>query len=158
MRDLARSQRTRDLTLGAQYEHYPGSIPTNSIGFGVSFPLFLGNDFSGDIEKAEVERNAALDALDRARAVALTEIRRTETDLATAVERLERYETTLLRAARRTADAAEFSFQRGASSVLEVLDARRTLRAVQLEALAARADHAKALAAWRASRTTAESK
>ena len=158
MRDLARSQRTRDLTLGAQYEHYPGSVPVHSIGFGVSFPLFLGNDFSGDIQKAEVERNAALDALDRARAIAVTEVRRTETDLATAVERLERYETTLLLAAQRTADAAEFSFQRGASSVLEVLDARRTLRAVQLEALAARTDHAKALAAWRASRTVAEPK
>jgi len=52
--------------------------------------------------------------------------------------------------------AAEFAFSRGAISVLEVLDARRTHRAVQLEALAARTDHAKALAAWRASLTSAQ--
>ena len=81
---------------------------------------------------------------------------RAASDLAAAAERLERYDSTLLEAAQRSAQAAEFAFQRGVTSVLEVLDARRTLRAVRLEALAARTDHAKALAAWRASQTTVE--
>ena len=156
LRDLARSQQTRDITLGAQYERYPGNIPSDSIGFGISLPLFTGNDFSGDIQRAEVDRYAALDALARARAVASNDIRRAASDLAAASERLERYDSSLLDAAQRTALAVEFAFQRGATSVLEVLDARRTLRAVRLEALAARTDHAKALAAWRASLTTAE--
>src|SRR6185503_14958776 len=120
LRELARAQRTRDITLGAQYEHFPGTNPVNSVGFGVSVPLFTGYDFSGDIRKAEVERYAALDQLERVRAVAMGELRR------------------------------------AASSVLEVLDARRTLRAVRLEALAARTEHAKAYAAWRAAQTTAE--
>jgi cobalt-zinc-cadmium efflux system outer membrane protein len=40
--------------------------------------------------------------------------------------------------------------------VLEVLDARRTLRAVQIESVAARAEYAKALSAWRASGMTAD--
>ena len=156
LRDLAKSQQTRDITLGAQYERYPGAIPSDSIGFGISLPLFTGYDFSGDIRRAEVDRYAALDALDRARAIAGNDIRRASSDLAAASERLERYDSTLLDAAQRSAQAAEFAFQRGATSVLEVLDARRTLRAVRLEALAARADHAKALAAWRASQTTVE--
>jgi len=151
LRDLARSQRTRDVTLGAQIEHYPGTMPENSIGIGVSVPLFTGNDFSGDIQRAEVERYAALDALQKARAVAGDEIRRAASDLGAAAARLQRYDTTLLGAAVRSAQAAEFAFRRGASSVLDVLDARRTLRAVQLEALAARVDYAKALAAWHAS-------
>lgn len=156
LRDLAKSQQTRDVTLGAQYERFPGNVPAESIGFGISVPLFIGNDFSGDIRRAEVDRYAALDALDRARAVAGNDIRRAASDLAAAAERLERYDSTLLDAAQRSAQAAEFAFQRGATSVLEVLDARRTLRAVRLEALAARTDHAKALAAWRASQTTIE--
>jgi cobalt-zinc-cadmium efflux system outer membrane protein len=156
LRDLARSQQTRDITLGAQYEHYPGSVPSDSIGFGISLPLFTGYDFTGDIQRAEVDRYAALDALARARAVAGNDIRRAASDLAAASDRLERYDSTLLEAAQRTAQAVEFAFQRGANSVLEVLDARRTLRAVRLEALAARTDHAKALAAWRASLTTAQ--
>ena len=155
-RDLARAQRTRDFTIGAQFERFPGSAPINSIGFGVAFPLFTGYDFSGDIRKAEVDRYAALDALERARAVAGIELRRAASDLNAAAERLERYETSLLGAAGRSAQAAEFAFLRGATSVLEVLDARRTLRAVQLESVTARADYAKALAAWRASLSTAE--
>ena len=155
-RDLAKAQRTRDFVIGAQFERFPGSVPVNSIGFGVAFPLFTGYDFSGDIRKAEVDRYAALDALERARAVAGIELRRAASDLNAAAERLERYETSLLGAAGRSAQAAEFAFLRGATSVLEVLDARRTLRAVQLESVTARADYAKALAAWRASLSTAE--
>ena len=156
LRDLAKSQQTRDITLGAQYERFPGTIPADSVGFGISLPLFTGNDFSGEIRRAEIDRYAALDALDRARSLAGNDIRRAASDLSAAAERLERYDASLLEAARRTAQAVEFAFQRGATSVLEVLDARRTLRAVELEALAARAEHAKALAAWRASQTTVE--
>ena len=151
LRDLARSQRTRDVSVGAQFERFPGNLPTNSIGFGVSIPLLIGNDYSGDIQRAEVDRYSALDALEKVRAVAASEISRSASDLRAAGERRSRYESSLLAAARRSADAAEFAFLRGATSVLEVLDARRTLRAVQLEALAARADHAKALYAWQAS-------
>ena len=156
LRDLARAQRTRDVTLGAQYERFPGSNPVNSVGFGVSVPLFTGYDFSGDIRKAEVDRYAALDQLDRARAIALAELRRSASDLNSAAERVERFDSTLLAAAGRSSEAVEFAFRRGASSVLEVLDARRTLRAVRLEALTARTDHAKAYAAWRAAQTTAD--
>ena len=156
LRDLARAQRTRDITLGAQYEHFPGTNPVNSVGFGVSVPLFTGYDFSGDIRKAEVERYAALDQLERVRAVAMGELRRAASDLDSAADRMERFDSSLLGAASRSAEAVEFAFRRGASSVLEVLDARRTLRAVRLEALAARTEHAKAYAAWRAAQTTAE--
>src|SRR5439155_3711195 len=113
--------------------------------------------FRGDIQKAEVDRYAALDALARSRAVAGNDLRRAASDLNSIAERLERFDTSLLAAAGRSAQAAEFAFQRGAISVLEVLDARRTHRAVQLEALASRTDHAKALAAWRASLTSADS-
>lgn len=159
LRDLARAQRTRDVTIGAQYERWipGGSLATSSVGVGVSIPLFTGYDFSGDIQKAEVDRYAALDALGRARAVAGNELRRAASDLNAAAERVERFDTTLLAAANRSAQASEFAFQRGAISVLEVLDARRTLRAVRLEALAARNDYAKALAAWRAAQATADS-
>ncbi len=157
LRDLAKAQRTRDVTFGAQYERFPGTLPTNSVGFGVSIPLFTGYDYSGDIQKAEVDRYAALDAMSRSRAIAATELRRAAGDLNAAAERVQRYEGSLLAAAGRSAQAAEFAFQRGAISVLEVLDARRTLRAVQLESVAARADYAKALAAWRSSASTADS-
>jgi cobalt-zinc-cadmium efflux system outer membrane protein len=156
LRDLARAQRTRDITLGAQYDHFPGNIPSNSVGIGIAFPLFTGYDFSGDIQKAEVDRYAALDALEKTRAIAGNELRRAASDLNAAAERVERFDSSLLGAANRSAQAAEFAFQRGAISVLEVLDARRTLRAVRVDEIAARTDYAKALAAWRTAQTTAQ--
>jgi outer membrane protein, heavy metal efflux system len=157
LRDLARAQRTRDVTLGAQYERWvPGGTPTNSFGLGVSVPIFTGYDFSGDIQKAEVDRYAALDALARTRAQAANELRRAAGDLNAAAERVERFDRSLLGAANRSAQASEFAFSRGAISVLEVLDARRTLRAVRLEALSARADHARALGAWRAAQASVQ--
>ena len=159
LRDLARAQRTRDVTVGAQYEQWlpGGGPPTQAVGIGVSVPLFTGNDYSGDIQKAEVERYAAIDALARARAVAGADLRRAASDLNAAADRVERFDKSLLGAAERSAEASEFAFQRGAISVLEVLDARRTLRAVRLEALTARSDYAKALAAWQAAQATVQS-
>ena len=156
LRDLARAQRTRDITLGAQYEHFPGNVPSNSVGFGVAVPIFTGYDFAGDIQKAEVDRYAALDALARVRAVAQNELARAASDLNAAAERVARFEDSLLGAANRSAEASEFAFSRGAISVLEVLDARRTMRAVRLEALGARADYAKALGAWRAAQASVQ--
>ena len=158
LRDLARAQRTRDFTLGAQYEVIQGGDPgSKTVGFGVAVPLFTGYDFSGDIQKAEVDRYAAMDALAKARAVAMGELRRAAGDLNASADRLERFDSSLLGAASRSAEASEFAFSRGAISVLEVLDSRRTLRAVRLESLAARNDHAKALAAWRAAQTSVQS-
>jgi cobalt-zinc-cadmium efflux system outer membrane protein len=156
LRDLARAQRTRDITLGAQYERFPGNVPSNSVGIGFAVPLFTGYDFSGDIQKAEVERYAAMDALAKARAVAMNELRRAAADLNASADRIERFDASLLGAANQSAQATEFAFSRGAISVLEVLDARRTLRAVRLEALAARNDYARALAAWRAAQASVQ--
>jgi outer membrane protein, heavy metal efflux system len=156
LRDLARAQRTRDVTLGAQYERNSNNVPANTVGIGFAVPLFTGYDFSGDIQKAEVDRYAALDALARARAVAMNELRRAAGDLNAAADRIERFDGSLLGAANQSAQATEFAFSRGAISVLEVLDARRTLRAVRLEALAARNDYARALAAWTAAQANVQ--
>ena len=54
----------------------------------------------------------------------------------------------MLADAERVARAAELAYSKGGMSLIDLLDARRTLRQVQLEAATARADHAKALAAW----------
>ncbi|MDQ2987915.1 MAG: TolC family protein, partial [Pseudomonadota bacterium] len=61
----------------------------------------------------------------------------------------------LLPASARSADAAEYAFRNGAAGVMDVLDARRTRRATLLEAAAARADYAKALAAHGSARSAA---
>src|SRR5882672_12638583 len=156
-RDLARSLRTRDVTVGAQYDHYPtGTAPANTFGTGnsygvfVSVPLFAGYYYEGEIRRSEVDYSAAMEGLDKVRAQARTEIARAFSDLQAAAERLQRYDESLLVEAKRAADSAEFAYKNGAIGVMDLLDARRTLRAIQIDAASARNDHSKALAAWQA--------
>jgi len=146
---LARSQRTRDVTVGVQVERFP-TQSGNTVGFGVSIPLFLGNQFEGDIRRAETDRYGARDELERTRAIAFAEAERARSELAAAADRLARFDASLLPTAARAAAAAEFAFSNGAAGVTDLLDSRRTLNATRLEALGARADFARALAAWRA--------
>jgi len=155
-RDLAQAQRTRDVSIGAQYDHYPvtdaNTLGTgNSFGVSVSVPLFLRNNNEGGIARAQADWYAARDGLDRVRALALGDVLRARSDLENAAERLGRFEADLLPAAQKSADAAEFAFKNGALGVMDLLDSRRTLKAVLIDAANSRADYAKALAAWQSS-------
>jgi len=97
-----------------------------------------------------VDYSAAQDGLERIRALARGELERALSDLRAATERVRRYEDALLAEAKRSADAAEFAYKNGAIGVMDLLDARRTLRAIQIDAAATRNDYAKAYSAWRA--------
>lgn len=146
-RDLAKSLRTRDVSVGLQYERFPPDS-SNTYGFGVSIPLFLNYNFEGEIRRAEVDLYSAQDDLERVRAQARGEAGRTLSDARAAQERVERYRGSLLAEAGRAADAAEFAYKNGALGVMDLLDARRVLRAIQVDAATAQADFAKALSAW----------
>lgn len=61
---------------------------------------------------------------------------------------MKRLEGGLLADAERVAKAAELAYGKGAMSLMDLLDARRTLRQIQIEAGSARADYAKALSDW----------
>jgi len=158
-RELARSLRTRDVSVGMQYDHYPinpsyamGSGAGNGSSYGVfvSVPLFARYYYEGEIQRSEVDYNAAMEALEKVRAQARTEIARAFSDLQAAADRMQRYDESLLVEAKRAADSAEFAYKNGAIGVMDLLDARRTLRAIQIDAASARNDHSKALAAWQA--------
>src|ERR1043166_698229 len=156
MRELSRSLRTRDITAGVQDEHFPTDGANNTLGISVSIPLFTNYYFQGEIRRAEVALQAAQDNLERVRALALGEIARSRADLEAAVERVRRFQDVLLKESQRAADAAEFAYNKGAIGVLDLLDARRTLRATRIEAIMAQADYAKSLAAWQAAITPAD--
>lgn len=153
-RDLAQALRKRDVSVGAQYEHWPNQADGNnqgtgnSFGLAVSVPLFLRHHYEGEIARALADWYAARDVLEQVRAQARTEVARAGGDLAVAREKLVRFERELLREAARTAAAAEFAFKNGAIGVMDLLDARRVQKAIQIEAANARADHAKAQAAF----------
>jgi outer membrane protein, heavy metal efflux system len=158
-RDVARSLRTRDVTVGVSYDHYPvnpgfaagsGAGTGSTYGVFLSLPLFARYHYEGEIQRAEADYGAALDTLEKARAQARAELSRTASDLQAATERLARYDGSLLAEAKKASDSAEYAYKNGAIGVMDLLDARRTLRAIQIDAAAARNDYAKALSAWQA--------
>jgi cobalt-zinc-cadmium efflux system outer membrane protein len=154
-RDLARAGRTRDVTVGVQFEHYPASPANpqgsgNSVGIAVQVPLFVRYTMQGEIRSAELALDAAHDNLDKARQVARADVARARAQAEAAARRSARYDRDILPATRKAADDAEFAFAHGALGVMDVLDVRRAWRAAQLDALAARADLAKAAAALEA--------
>ncbi|MGZ5686008.1 MAG: TolC family protein, partial [Usitatibacter sp.] len=69
-------------------------------------------------------------------------------------ERREQVESEVRPVAGDVARAAEFAYARGATGVLDLLDARRSLKAVELDEVQARAEAAKAWARREAARET----
>lgn len=150
---LANALKTRDVNISLQYQHFPGQLPgtaENTIGAAVSIPLFTNYEYQGEIARAEVDLSAAQEAKAQTRAAALTEIDRANADLQAATEKLDRFDQQILTEAQKAADAAEFAYNHGATGITDLLDSRRVLRALQLDAATVRADFAKSLAAWRA--------
>ncbi len=147
-RDLARAQKKRNVTLGVQYEHNMQNAPTNSYGFGVSVPLFIWHEYEGEIAKAESDYNLARLQYEQLQAQAFGQAGQARNALLAARERRQRLENGLLVDAERVAKAAEFAYAKGAMGLMDLLDARRTLRQIQIEAASGRADYAKAYSDW----------
>ena len=161
-RKLALSQRTRDVTVGMQFEHYPNSDTNpqgggNSFGISLQIPLFVRYQFDGEVRSAEVNVDVAEESLQKTVAQARADLSKSWADARFAYRRVQSYDRDLLAAARQASDAAEFAFAHGAIGVMDILDARRTYRAIQIEAISARSDYAKSMAAWQAAAMQGES-
>jgi len=154
-RDLARAGRVPDVTVGAQYEHWPTS-PDNQQGTGssygvfVSIPLYVRHSNGGEARRAEVDYYAALDDRNRVVLEAQNEIERLRNQLEASRLSLRQMRDSVVPAAESVAGSAEFAYSKGATGVLDLLDARRALRQTRLDAVNAQGDYAKALSAYRA--------
>jgi cobalt-zinc-cadmium efflux system outer membrane protein len=147
---VARSLRTRDVTVGAQVERVPASTAGATFGINVSIPLYVRYGFEGEIARAEADYTAALLTRQKVVNQAEADMAKSRVTLDGARRRLASFEADILPAAKRALDAIEFAYARGAAGLTDALDARRTWRATQVDLAIARADHAKALAAWQA--------
>ena len=150
------SQRTRDVTIGVQAERYaPPAGGGWLLGAFVSVPQFVNHRYEGEIARAEADREVAAESRARIELQARAEQRRLLDARAAARARRERIERDALPLAEKVAANAELAWRKGAGTVLELLDALRQLRALQIEALQARLDDDRADAAARAEMLTA---
>jgi cobalt-zinc-cadmium efflux system outer membrane protein len=148
--DAASALRHNDVTVGASYDHFPGTS-NRLLELRVQVPLsgVLGNyGYEGEVARARALVAQAEGQLEKVRRTAAAESRRQVNDVEVAAARLRDYDQVILPRARQVAALAETAHARGAMSLTDLIDARRTLRAVLLEDVAARAEHARALAAW----------
>ena len=148
--ETARSLGKRDITVGVQFEHYPTigyQAPNNTWGLSFGIPLFASHAYEGEMRRAIAELEQARDQAERTRVIARADAMRTANDFRANAERLNSLESTLLPEAEKVTAAAEFAYRKGATGLLELLDARRTLRQIQQEAATAKSDYAKALVA-----------
>ena len=144
----ARALRKADVTIGASIDHYPGTS-NRLLELRAQMPLTWGYDYQGEIGRALAQRQQAEDQLEKTLRDARAELRRLQLEAQTASARARQYEQDILPRAREVAQTAENAYTRGGLALTDLLDARRTLRATLLDALATRADAAKAAAAWR---------
>lgn len=143
LRDLARAQRSRDVSVGVQYEHYPPDA-RNTYGVSVTIPLFFGNDYRGDIARSEADYSAAEQQLIATQAYVSSEQTRLRAEYAARQSRHQRIRDVVLPAAERAGRGAEVAIQQGGMSLTDYLDTQRNLRAARIEAIQARADVARA--------------
>ncbi len=142
--------RQSDITLGSSIDHYP-SVSTRLVEFRVQIPLqgVLGNhNYEGEAARALAQLNQAQDALEKVTRAADAEARRLAAEISTLAERARQYQTVIVPRARQIAQLGELAYSKGAMSLTELIDTRRTLRSVLLEELAVRADYARAYTVW----------
>ena len=114
----------------------------------VQFPLQVGYAYEGELGRAIAQQAQAQEWLDKVRLAAQGEWLGLQQDLSNAASRLQGYDTLILPRARKVAEQAELAYSKGAIPLVDLLDARRTLRASLIEALNVQTAYAKAATAW----------
>jgi outer membrane protein, heavy metal efflux system len=149
--DSALALQKNDITLGTAFDHFPGTS-NRLLTFRMQMPLqlgvFGGYTFQGEIARASSQLAIAEAALDRARHAATLDVQRLVQERQSSALRAASYTQNIAPEAKRVADLAELAYNKGALSLTDLLEARRTWRATTLEAIAAQTDFEKAQTAW----------
>jgi cobalt-zinc-cadmium efflux system outer membrane protein len=113
----------------------------NALGSGVSFPLPIFDRNQGEIARTRAETVRTRAAADAVRAQVIADVETAFVALRTSQDRVALYETDYLKKSRDSREIAEFAYHKGATSILDLLDAERTDRATQLAYRQALADY-----------------
>ncbi len=144
-RDLAKAGRVPDPTFLAQYEREPPD-KSNTVGLGFAFPLPVFSRNRAGVLAAEAAIASARRDLDRGRFRARSDLVLARAALASAEIRERRLAGDVLPKAEAVRETVSFAWERGAASLLELLEASRSANDARLAALSARADLASARA------------
>jgi len=153
---LARSERRRDIQWGVEAEREPSDINGVTWGVSVTIPLGAPSRAHGGIQRAEADRDTAALELHALQRQAWAELDQLQASAASAAQRRQAYEGLQADSARKAVEGIELAYRRGAASLTDLLDARRSWRDFEAALIQARADHAVALARWNAATSVAQ--
>lgn len=139
---LARAQRARDILIGAFYQRV-GSDET--LGINVAFPLRVYNKGYAAISQAAAQKETAISLARQAELQALTDVEKAYLAYQSARRVLDIYNSSTIERAGKLRTIAVFSYQEGATSLVELLDAQRSYNQTISSYNQARADYQTAL-------------
>ncbi|MDD5544264.1 MAG: TolC family protein [Acidobacteriia bacterium] len=126
---LAYGNRARDLT--GEWE-YKRNGPVNGVGFGFSIDLPIHNRNQGEIARSKVAATQATEVQAAARAGVLSDVINAYAGFKTNDQILTLYESGYLNQAQQSREISNYAYRKGAASLLDLLDAERSYRAIQL--------------------------
>src|SRR5215475_10500868 len=129
--DLAHAQRHRDVDVALEYQRIGGD---NTVGATVSFPLFLSHKFEGQIKQGLAQVQQANVGFDQAKLQAITVVEKAYQAYQASRQILQVYTTEALAKAEESFRIAGVSYRQGATSLLELQDAQRTLNQTRVSA------------------------
>ena len=153
---LQKKMRIPDPTFSIQYEHDPvppGPPADDTVGFGISFPLPFWNLNGGNIKAAEAAVDQYQLALGKVRAQADSDAASAQVEYREAYDRWQRYKTLILPQSAQSRGAVSFAFEKGAATLVDLLEAERTDNAVRMAHAQAMSDTASAVADVAAAQT-----
>jgi outer membrane protein, heavy metal efflux system len=126
---LARRQRIPEMALSAQYQQEgsgQSALQPPTLTLGVQLPLPVFYRQAGEIAKAEAELRAQRASHLKLRAQVLVEVQSARAAVEANRRLVQRMRSRMLARARRVRDLVQVQYEKGAASLLELLDAQRT--------------------------------
>ena len=127
---LAFGNRTRDWTWSTDYTNQ--NLGINGVGIALSFEIPIHDRNQGEIARSEAAVKQAVETESSTRVQVLTDVVSAYHGLQTGEEVLALFEGGYLDQATQSRDISTYAYQRGAATILDVLDAERSYRATQL--------------------------
>ena len=135
---LAQANRVPDVTLEAEYDR---NGPVNGVGVGLSFEIPVHNRNQGEIARSQFALAQARESESAARVSVLTDVVNAHAAFSTNDKLVSLYESGYLEQARQSREISRYAYAKGATGLLDLLDAERTYRAIEIA-------YRQALAAW----------
>jgi outer membrane protein, heavy metal efflux system len=134
---LARSERSIDLDtrigFGNNLYTIPGTINENAYSAGISIPLKFSNHYKGEIKMAQLQIIQADDQYKQAELKIKTEISQAFQQYNSYCKQADSYDSGLLEKAQKVRTGKIYSYTRGETSLLEVLNAQRVYNDTQTD-------------------------